>query len=416
MNSCTTIILYTPLLAPEEFIRREVERAQAIASVDGRSLSLSKENKAFLIEGGRSDSSIAKFPELSLAKKLASLNEIGLFDCIHSFDQLHLSKFLALQSVRDHKKIAVYIVRLFCQEGGISDTIDNIIKPAFTGLVRDGIYTTVPGWLDTLKNSSNCLEALQEIERNFISKDEMLADYDAITRALSNTSNQISAESFLNYLKEYPEIREVYGMIGLNHISFLDEHAVRMELSVSSGERHLQIRVLDRIVDVHLFGGMHGELAHYEKMSSFVTERGLSVPQKPRETESDNLAALLAQALLAFHSSPRRREIELDRLRHEERRSLRPLESRLDEASRKFDYWMKNYTHHGEKTHAEELLDWIFCDSGSELISNFDEFIALAGKLDGNGYEIKSMPTRDQFDKAMEIFVQRMSRRRDDRY
>ena len=72
----------------------------------------------------------------------------------------------------------------------------------------------VPIKLDTLKNSSNLLEALQEIEHSFTSKDEMQADYDAIKRALSNTSNQISAESFLNYLKEHPAIREVYGYRG----------------------------------------------------------------------------------------------------------------------------------------------------------------------------------------------------------
>lgn len=284
---------------------------------------------------------------MGLAKKLAILNEIGSFDCIHSFDQLHLSKFLASQSVRDHKKIAFYIVRLFCQEGGISDIIDNIIKPAFIELVREGVYTTIPGWLDTLKNSSNLLEAMQEIERSFTSKDEMQADYNAIKRALSNTSNQISAESFLNYLKEYPEIREVYGMIGSGHISFLDKHSVGMGLRVSSDERHLQIRVLDRTVDIHLFGGVHGELAYYEKMSSFVTERGLSLPPKPREAESDNLVTLLEQALLASHSSSQGRR-EIDRRRHEERGLLRPLDSRLDEASRKFDYWMKNYTHPGE--------------------------------------------------------------------
>lgn len=420
MSLCTTIIPYTPFLSPEVFIRQEVERAQAAASVDSRSLPLSKENKIFLLEGSRSESSISKFPELSLAKKLASLNEIGLFDCIHSFDQLHLSKFLALQSVRDHKKIAVYIVSLFASAGGISDIIDSIIKPGFMGLVRENIYTTVPEWLETLKNNSIFLEALKEIERSFTSKDKMQADYDIIKKTLSNTSNQISAESFLKYLKEHSEIREVYGMMGLGHISFLDEHAV-MELGGS--ERHLQIRVLDRIVDVHLFGGAHGELAHYEKMSSFVAERGLSLPPEPGEIDGGDLAELrlLVQTLLASDSSQRRREIVLDHPRHEERKSFSheerksgsSLPSRLDEASRQFDYWMKRYNHFGKKTHAERLLDWLHCDSDGELIENFDQFIALARKLDGNGYEIIIMPTRDQFDEAMRICIQKREKLRE---
>lgn len=329
MNSCTTIIPYTPPLAPEEFIRREIERTQASSSVDSRSLVLSKENKAFLIEGGQYDSVITQYPELSLAKELANLNQISLMDCMHSYDQLHLSTFLASHSMRDHKKIVVYILKFLCRKDEIAVIVDKIIRPTFIILARQSMYTKVPEWLDTLKDISNLLESAQEIEDTFISPDAMQADYEEIIEKLFNMSNQVSAASFLNYLQEHPKIREVYGMMGIGRIGFLDEHALRIEAIISNDERHLQIKILDQTVDIHLFGGMFGDSVRYEKLLDFVTKRGLSVPEKPRETEIDTFCTTSQLTLLASHSSSRAGE--LAHRKTEERKS------RLNEVAQRFD-------------------------------------------------------------------------------
>ena len=66
-------------------------------------------------------------------------------------------------------------------------------------------------------------------------------------------SNQTSADAFLDYLKKHPEIEEVYGIIGLGHIGFLDEYAINIEKT--DNQSHLYIKITDRKINVHLFGG-----------------------------------------------------------------------------------------------------------------------------------------------------------------
>ncbi|PIS01367.1 MAG: hypothetical protein COT84_02970, partial [Chlamydiae bacterium CG10_big_fil_rev_8_21_14_0_10_35_9] len=83
-------------------------------------------------------------------------------------------------------------------------------------------------------------------------------------------------------------------------------------------------------------------------------------------------------------------------------------QERLQRAEQKFDYWMKNYNHLGNRTHAEKLLDWLYCDGGGKLIENYDEFTELAKRLNQMGYEIEEVSSQEQFDVAKKEFLERM--------
>jgi len=162
----------------------------------------------------------------------------------------------------------------------------------------------------------------------------------------------------------------------------------------------LQLIVSNRKINIYLFGGEHGDYTHYEAMSSFVVKKGLSLPPQQRKTEIDA-------------SKPKISSLTIPEvIEHEEiKRSLEPLESRLKQATESFDRWMKNYFHNSNNTLSEKLVDWFGCNLGAELIYNFNEFLALASKLDENeqyNFSISTMPTNEQYAKAMELYNQRI--------
>ncbi len=63
--------------------------------------------------------------------------------------------------------------------------------------------------------------------------------------------------------------------------------------------------------------------------------------------------------------------------------------SKIGDAAKNFDYWMKRYDH-GNATASESFKDFITCDrSVVECGASYDEYVAMALKLKDMGYSIE---------------------------
>lgn len=73
------------------------------------------------------------------------------------------------------------------------------------------------------------------------------------------------------------------------------------------------------------------------------------------------------------------------------------------EASNRFDYWMNNYIHYGDKSDARKLLDWLGADRGYTMVaSDYRTFELVARELAKRGYNTIPAPSRAEFEAALE--------------
>jgi len=391
-------------------------------------------NKALLIEG-KDSAQLIKYPEINLAIKVIGKNQIKYFDCIQSFNTSHLIRFFESQSLRDHKKIAICIIERLSLEAPVSEIIEEKIKPVLKELVSKGIYREMPEWVAALK--TDFAHSLQELKDSYSNEQEREKDTELLHSSMIDLSNQISAESFFAYLQNHPEIDEIYGMIHLNHLGFLDKYA--QKVTYLPKESHLEIVDSNRTIAVHLFGGIYGDIGRFDAMASFVSQEGLIVPKRDLQqaeqkfdywmknynhpenmTPAEGLldwVAVAGKELVTDYEEFTELTKRLSQMGYEigevsseqfdaakRGEVFLTIQERLQRAEQKFDYWMKNYNHLGNMTHAEELLQWLYQDSGGKLIENYDEFTELAKRLNQMGYEIEEVPAQEQFDMAMKKY------------
>jgi hypothetical protein len=68
------------------------------------------------------------------------------------------------------------------------------------------------------------------------------------------------------------------------------------------------------------------------------------------------------------------------------------------ETASRFDYWMKNYIHHGEKTDTQNLIEWLESDRGyAQVAEDYQVFLKTADLLKEQGYNIYPPPTEAEF-------------------
>ena len=81
------------------------------------------------------------------------------------------------------------------------------------------------------------------------------------------------------------------------------------------------------------------------------------------------------------------------------------------EAASRFDYWMKNYIHHGEKTDTQKLIEWLESDRGyAQVAEDYQVFLKTAELLKEQGYNIQPPPTEAEFISACRRGLTRESR------
>ena len=68
------------------------------------------------------------------------------------------------------------------------------------------------------------------------------------------------------------------------------------------------------------------------------------------------------------------------------------------EAASRFDYWIKNYIHHGEKTDTQKLIEWLESDRGyAQVAEDYQVFLKTAELLKEQGYNMQPPPTEAEF-------------------
>lgn len=81
------------------------------------------------------------------------------------------------------------------------------------------------------------------------------------------------------------------------------------------------------------------------------------------------------------------------------------------EAAGRFNYWMKSYVHHGEKTDTQKLIEWLESDRGyAQVAEDYHVFLKAAELLQEQGYNMQPPPTEAEFISACRRGLARESR------
>ena len=358
---------------------------------------------AFLIEGHTSCTDALQFPEIVTAKKLALENKCMIFDPIASMDTDHISTALKDADERKQKILVMSIFLNFVGKASPQAIIDQLIKASYQYLVSQGTMKSVPKWIENL-SPANIDNFAKAILADYFDNDIALFQLERSTlqQELSVLSDKMSSQKFMAYLREHEEITVVYGLIGKNHLSMLNH--IGKVIEQRDGYSHIIITFGERKVNIQLFGGFHGETAHYRQMVDEAAKRdGLVVPAPDSgPTSRINLdSATLAVLLSTILGHDARKEVLTDVHSFAEagRKNILP----VSELVSHFDWWVQN-TKARELQHNEALEQFIYAEGIGANIRDYEHFCELAYTLATRGYKTNPPPTQDAFERAMKIF------------
>lgn len=260
------------------------------------SSSSSSSNKpiAFLIEGHTSCNDKSRFPEIVTTKELAQTNHCLFFDSVVNYDDELLSEAIKSKNERDQKILALSTFLAFHDEADRKDIIDQLIKSPYRHLLQSGAIKEIPSWVNNLdENTINSFAA--DVYKTYFDNDpgKFKLENQQLRKVLHTLSDKLSQQKFAAYLAEHKEITTIYGLIGKHHLSMFD--GISKVISQKDGYTHVQISVESRLVNIHLFGGTHGESEHYQAMIDHVkaNEQGFIIPETPKKSSSMDMASLL---------------------------------------------------------------------------------------------------------------------------
>jgi len=119
-------------------------------------------------------------------------------------------------------------------------------------------------------------------------------------------------------------------------------------------------------------------------------------------TAVGSIAAVLAVVVAVLQGRKKKRLSRSERQR---------VIGQAKEAASRFDYWMKNYIHHGEKTDTQKLIEWLENDRGyAQVAEDYEVFLTLTEILKEQGYNMQPPPTQAEFISACRRALARESR------
>lgn len=312
---------------------------------------------------------LSERPHLLEGRYIAEHNKGVAFDCMHTFDPLHISTFLSeYESPAAHRRIALHIIRIFDTGMNVDDIIDTFLKPAFEDMVKSGkIYNEMPGWLNELRRDY-VVETTASVQDDLLGNKKMLEEFAFIKRKLLGCSNKISAEAFKQFLKENPDITEVYGFIDQVNLYFLNEQSTIT--SFDDTQRHLIFKLDDREVPVHLFG-TDDTPAYRDGMRLFALEQGLRIPYDHEDEMFDPKPSITGY-------------------------------EKIVKAFGCFKDWWDRCEHYSEDH--QELVDWLHEDETSEkFIHTYQDFVQLVDLAKTYDFNIAQIPDEKTFDAAIQL-------------
>ncbi len=233
---------------------------------------ITRNNIAFLIEGSQTR---VIYTEVRGAIHLAKTNGCPYFDIILSYDKIHLAEALKNADEKKQKTIVLSTFLSFYREVDPQIIIDKMIKLPFENLIEQNIINCIPEWVSNLNSftiNSFCQSVLNEYFNG--DPDRFASENNHICQKLVHLSNKLSFEQLTQYLLKHPEVNIVYGLVGSLHLPMLNR-----ESKISTKDYcYSQLSIEDKLVDVHLFGGAHGEISHYTNMANAIRKTNLIVP------------------------------------------------------------------------------------------------------------------------------------------
>jgi hypothetical protein len=260
-----------------------------------------------------------------------SSNKCEYFDSISRYDTEQIGTLLKGKSENEHKAILLGIYLDFSNEGSSANIIKNLLFNPY-----QEFFGEVPKWLNNLNPFTiNFLAAEVMASDIFNGATEKFKLYHRSVREEAHRiSDEISARRFIAYVSERPELKTIYGLIGRAHLNMLD--SIGKVITKEDNYKLIKVQLNDNAINVHLYGGKHGEMEHYELLAKRAEQDGLIVPPPPVVTEDKSMEALLRLLLSSgsFSLHPSRHELsDLDEEEKIEQRSINELVNR-------FDYWI----------------------------------------------------------------------------
>ena len=244
-----------------------------VGSLNAAHAEKSKVSCVYVIEGGENKQALtsAQFPEVGLANKLAILNNCKVVDPIMSMVGEHLEELFLRTPVNEREALAVSLMLIYSQFGDSADVLleEKVVEP-YAALVRRTKRKSYPGWLIiAVTNPTRWINQYMEARGD----EKLNADKLKYWNIAMHLSNDMSADKFMkNVVREYPNVRNVYGLVGQYHLSMLREKAEVKTQSEFIWE--YEIPVQEESVNVVLVGGQHGDIRYFEMLREIVRKDG----------------------------------------------------------------------------------------------------------------------------------------------
>lgn len=247
----------------------------------------------FIIEGHDNNAEFNRtfFPEIVAAIELANVNGCTFIDIISSYDEKHLEAIFNNRNETTLKKIILTILKRCEGFSNLDQHINEKIKIPCEKLKNASISKLLSNLnADTIEDFQKKLiidlANNMDLEEFSIQLDEEIQKLDEELQALVNT---VSAKNLVNYLTAHPEVQTVYALLGESHLNIL--YIVGDVIQNEDGYLSGELKFSERSVLIHFFGGIHGNMAHYNKLAQFVEREGYIIPYK-NEFSSINPSSL----------------------------------------------------------------------------------------------------------------------------
>lgn len=266
----------------------ETRRYNQSAIISSATSTAQNTQVSFLIEGFSSANDPSRFPENSAAINLAQTNKCEYFDSISSYDTEQIGTLLKNRSEEERKAILLGIYVDFSSEGNSADIIDKLLKKSYKEY-----FGEMPTWLNDLNPFTiNSFAAEVLSSKLFNGSPEKFKLFKrSIREEAEKISDELSARRFLEYVRNREELKSVYALIGSNHLNMLNK--LGKVVTEEGDYKLIKVQVGDRTIDVHLYGGRHGEMSHYESLAKRAEKDGLVVPSTPVVSEDKSMEALI---------------------------------------------------------------------------------------------------------------------------
>jgi len=238
------------------------------------------------------------FPEIALASDLAKELGASIIDCIHSYDYEHMSAFILGRhgkndSLTPHqeKLFALSIIYSFSRLAPVDGIIDQVIKKAYSQMQKDRLIPSVPNWVNQLDPLTFIALSEKMICLYGGKRETFITVLNEIKARATNVSNDLSKDSLLDYLEKNPHIKTVRALIGSGHLPFLDTVADKNRSTAT--HKSIKVNPDGHTVEVRLYGGLHGEFDHFNKLQDSLKPEQKSIEcNQPKEKATEMIEQL----------------------------------------------------------------------------------------------------------------------------